>query len=298
MDHQHIWQKEPPDEGKLLRSRTADERQGDEEDMAYNSGWACPEELQHLRLLVEEDPNFENSSDWPEVVEWCSSCTITRVVKLVLPNEIKVLESPVEVEEGTADSKVDEEKACCDAFTQTPPRQRPRRRGGRASRIRRMLSYQLMLTVKRGLPLSKLLSNQKTDARSSKAELQKKFVTPSFKVKEEVVIKKEEKLEEVAEVKVKEEKEEVVCPSEGVSTSGSSNFTLRNSQSVANPSSSHPLPIGPVMHPFSVPPPPLFTPHFIPCFQTPQYCQTPAANWGFCGGCQCWGPVIPICFLR
>ena len=176
MDHQHIWQKEPPDEGKLLRSRTADERQGDEEDMAYNSGWACPEELQHLRLLVEEDPNFENSSDWPEVVEWCSSCTITRVVKLVLPNEIKVLESPVEVEEGIADSKVDEEKACCDVFTQTPPRQRPRRRGGRASRIRRMLSYQLMLTVKRGLPLSKLLSNQKTDARSSKAELQKEFL--------------------------------------------------------------------------------------------------------------------------
>ena len=89
---------------------------------------------------------------------------------------------------------------------------------------------------------------------------------------------------------LKKEKEEVVCPREGVPTSGSSNFTLRNSQSVANPTSTRPhsIPL------FSIPPPPLFTPPFIPLFQTPQYCQMPAANWGFCGGCQCWGPVIPI----
>ena len=279
MAHEHVWQSEPPDEGDLLCSKTSDERRGDEEDMAYNSGWACPEELQHLRLLVEEDPNFENSSDWPEVVEWCSSCTITRVVKLVLPEQVKV-------EESTADSKVDEKKVSCDAFTQTP-RQRPRRRGGRGSRTRRMLAYQLMLTVKRGLPLSRLLSNQKTEARSSRAE---EFALPPLKVKEEVVIKKEEKVEEVAKVEVKEEREEVNCPGEGVPTSGSSIFTLRNSQSGANPTSTQPRSI-PL---FSVPPPPLFTPPFIPLFQTPQYCQMPAANWGYCGGCHCWGPVIPI----
>ena len=153
-----------------------------------------------------------------------------------------------------------------------------------------MLAYQLMLTVRRGLPLSKLLSNKKTDAGSSKAELQEEFATPSFKVKEEVVIKKEEKQEEVAKPEVREKREEVDCPGEGVSTSGSSNFTLRNSQSGANPTSikPHSIPL------FSVPPPPLFTPPFIPLFQTPQYCQMSAANWGFCGGCQCWGPVIPI----
>lgn len=56
--------------------------------------------------------------------------------------------------------------------------------------------------------------------------------------------------------------------------------------------------IGPVISPFSVPPPPLFTPHLIPLYQTPQYCQMPAANWGLCGGCQCWGPMIPICFIQ
>ena len=137
--------------------------------MAHNSHWAGPEELQNLRLLLVEDPDYENSSDWPEVVEWCSSCAFTRVVKLVLPEEgMKVLEPAVEVEASTAD-----------ASTQTPKR-RPRRKGGRGSRARRMLAYQLMLTVKRGLPLSRLLSNQKTDARSSEAE---EFALP--KVKEE-----------------------------------------------------------------------------------------------------------------
>ena len=151
-----------------------------------------------------------------------------------------------------------------------------------------MLAYQLMLTVERGLPLSRLLRKQKTDARSSKAELQsKESASAPLKVKEEVVIKKEEKLEEV---EVKEERKEVDCPGERVSSSESSNFTLRNSQSGANPTSTRPHSISP----FSVPPPPLFTSPPFPLFQTPQYCQMPAANWGFCGGCLCWGPVIPI----
>ena len=264
MSHQHVWQKEPPDG----ITRDGDEKYGDMRDMAHNSFWTSREELQRLRLLLKKDPDFEKSTDWPMVVEWCSSCAITRVVKLILPEEINVLEPPVEV---------DEKKGSCDAFTQTP-RQRPRRRGGRASRARRMLAYQLMLTVKRGLPLSRLLSNQKTDARSSEAE---EFALPNVK---------EEKLEEVAKVEVKEEREEVDCTRERVSSSESSIFTLRNSQSGPNPTSTQPHSIPA----FSVPPPPLFTPPFIPLFETPQYCQMPAANWGFCGGCQCWGPVIPI----
>ena len=149
--------------GKKIR--TGDERYEDTRDMAHNSFWFSREELQRLRLLLKEDPDFNNSTDWLIVMEWCSSCAITREVKLVLPEEIKLLEPPVEVEESTAaNSKVDE-NASCDAFTQTP-RQRPRRRGGRGSRTREMLAYQLLLTVKHGLP--RLLSRQKTDARSSR----------------------------------------------------------------------------------------------------------------------------------
>ena len=42
-----------------------------------------------------------------------------------------------------------------------------RRRGGRGSRMRRLLAYQLQLSVEKGLPLSRLLK-QGTDARSPK----------------------------------------------------------------------------------------------------------------------------------
>ena len=203
----------------------------------------------------------------------------------------------IEEERGTTDVKVDDEKTSCDVSTQTP-RQKPRRRGGQGSRKRRMLAYQLMLTVKRGLPMSRLLSNQGTDARSTKAELQEESTLPPLKVKEEVVIK-EEKQEEIVVPEVREERKEVDCSGEGVSSSGLSKAsTLRNSQSGANPSTFKPSSTGPFISPFSVPPPPLFTPHVFPLFQTPQYCQMPAANWGFCGGCQCWGPIIPTCFVQ
>ena len=265
MAHQHVWLKEPPD------GRTSDDKYGDMRDMAHNSFWTSKEELQRLRLLVEEDPEYETSSEWPGLVEWCSSCADSRVVKLVLPEEIQV---HGEVVESTAAFS----KVSCNAFTQTP-RQRPRRRGGRGSRARRMLAYQLMLTVKQGLPLSRLLTNQKTEARSSEAKLQsEEFTSPPLKVKEEVVIK-EEKLEEVVKVEVKEETEEVDCPRERVSSSESSNFTLRNSQSGANPTSTQPHSISP----FSVPPPPLFTPPFPPFPDStvlPDACCKLGVLWG------------------
>ena len=123
-----------------------------EEDMAHNSYWTSPEELQRLRVLVEKDPEYETSSSWPMLVEWCSSCSITRLVRLVLPKEeSKVLEAEVkeEVVETAPDCKVkEEEEVSCeataqDASTQTPRR---RRRGGRGSRMRRLLAYQLKLT--------------------------------------------------------------------------------------------------------------------------------------------------------
>ena len=88
MSHHHVWQKEPSDG----ITRDGDERYGDLRDMAHNSFRTSREELQRLRLLLKKDPDFEKSTDWPMVVEWCSSCAITRVVKLILPEEIKVLE--------------------------------------------------------------------------------------------------------------------------------------------------------------------------------------------------------------
>ena len=67
-DHQHVWAKEPP-QGEQFSERPSIDRRGDMLDVAHNSFWTSPEELKRLRLLREEDPGFENSSDWPMVVE-------------------------------------------------------------------------------------------------------------------------------------------------------------------------------------------------------------------------------------
>ena len=47
-----------------------------------------------------------------------------------------------------------------------PGTRRRRRRGGRGSRMRRLLVHQLLLTEKRGLPLSRLLCLRRTEAKS------------------------------------------------------------------------------------------------------------------------------------
>ena len=150
-------------------------------------------------------------------------------MKLVLPEE----EAKVPMEE---EEKVTEQEAhisdCIlqDASTQTP-KQKLRRRGGRESRTRRLLAFQAMLTVKRGLPMSRLLSEKKTDARSSKEDflkLQEESASPALKMRKEKekVVKKEKNMEVV--------KEKEYCPREGVSSSGSPIFTLRNSQTGAS----------------------------------------------------------------
>ena len=151
MGHLHQWKSEPP-EGTLQWSKS-----WDEEDMAANAMFQSPEEIQRLRLSLEKDPKFETSSNWPSLVDWCSTCTSTRLVRL----EKEMLEPATDKEEEiVAVCKVEEEDSSCeatakDACTQTPWR---RRRGGRGSRMRRLLAFQLMLSEKKGLPLSRLLS--------------------------------------------------------------------------------------------------------------------------------------------
>ena len=210
------------------------------------------------------------------------------IMPLVLPEE----EAKVPMwEEGVTEQVLKVGISDCilqDASTQTP-KQKLRRRGGRESRTRRLLAFQAMLTVKRGLPMSRLLSEKKTDARSSKEDflkLQEESASPALKMRKEKekVVKKEKNMEVV--------KEKEYCPREGVSSSGSPIFTLRNSQTGASTPPPKPQTPWPDAPPF--PPPPLFTSPLLPPNQTPQYCATPAANWGFCGGCHCWGPVLPI----
>ena len=141
MPHQHHWQSEPP-EGKFTWSKSWDERYGDEEDVAANAMYASPEEITRLRLELKKDPDYATSSNWPSLVEWCSSCTSTRLVGLVLPEEEHEVKEAVIKEEVQEETKVacnmEVTKAgCCeataqDACTQTPRR---RRRGGRVGVI-------------------------------------------------------------------------------------------------------------------------------------------------------------------
>ena len=148
-----------------------------------------------------------------------------------------------------------------------------------------------MRAEQEGCLLSKLCSlsseaflSQGFSARSSEMDflrLQEESASPALKVRKEKTTEKEEKKEVV------KEKEEKYCPREGVSSSGSHIFMLRNSQTGVSIPPSKPHTIGSDPPPF--PPPTLFTPPFLPPHQTPQYCTTPAANWGFCGGCHCWG---------
>ena len=253
--------------------------------MAANSMFTSPEEVNHLRSLLHNDPGLETSSSWPHLTEWCSSCKSTRSVRLVLPEE--ETETAMEDEETlVAKQEVCSDLISQDASTQTP-KPKLRRRGGRESRTRRLLAFQAMLTVKRGLPMSRLLSKQKADARSSEVDflrLQEESASPALKVRKE---KEKEENKEVV-----KDKEEKYCPREGVPSSGSSIFTLRNSQTGISSPPSKPHTIRP--DPPTFPSPPLFTPPFLLPHQTPPYCTTPAANWGFCGGCHCWGPVLPI----
>ena len=70
MVHEHNWQKEPP----FDFNKSYDERYGDEEDEASNCFWSSPDGVQHLRTLLEKEPAYENSPNWPQLVEWCSTC--------------------------------------------------------------------------------------------------------------------------------------------------------------------------------------------------------------------------------
>ena len=301
MPHHHLWHSEPP-EGKFTWSKSWDERYGDEEDMAANAMLTSPEETIRLRMELKKDPDYVASSNWPSLVEWCSTCTSTRLVRLVLPEEEHEVKEAVVKEEVKQVAKVVEvEKASCcearavDAFTQTPPR---RRRGGRGSSMRRLLAFQLMLSKKKGLPLSRLLTITETNSRHSKREeqmrLQEESASPLLNRKSAKVGKEEEKV--LGKEGVKEEESGL---GKEVSSSGSTYFTLRNFPTVADPPSTQPLPRGPCLPPSPAvsPPlstPPFFTPPWIPLHPTPQFGQMPAANWVICGGCQMWGTVVPF----
>ena len=285
MVHKHNWLNEPP----LDFNKSYDERYGDEEDEASNRFWASPDGVQHLQSMLEKDPTFETSPNWPQLVEWCSTCSARRFIRVALPHVVLTRDkedSKVEREvkqELQEQEQVVEAVVAKDATTQTPPCKR-RRSGGKGSRMRRLIAFQLSLSKKHGLPPSRLVS----------------------------LIKKEVE-EKEHEVKVKEEKEKVMPCSAGASTGGQTLSTPRSNQpeevkptpepalqcpntppfpNLSSPFYTHTntSPITYISHPqhfpqFSSP----YTPFFIP-----PTCGglMPGPQWVLCGACQAWGTIM------
>ena len=283
----------------MFWSKSFDQRYGDEEDMASNTMFKSPEEIQRLRGLVKRDPEFETSSSWPNIVEWCSTCTSTRLVSLILPEE-EVEPVAEKEEEIVAVCKVEEEDSSCeamakDACTQTPRRRR--RRGGRGSRMRRLLAFQLMLTQKKGLPLSRLLTLKEADTRFSKRKelrrLQEESASPMLSRKGIKVVEEEENEVKEGLVDLKEEKEG--CFSMGASAGGSTTFTPRSSQ----PEVAHPT-LDSFQLPTMSPSPHLSPPSYIwlpmhpstSFYSSPPCGLMPGHQWLICGACHSWGSVI------
>ena len=112
----------------------------------------------------------------------------------------------------------------CEPAAESKPR---RRRGGQGSRMRRLLAFQLMLTEKRGLPVSRLLSSKRTEARSSREEMMRVQEESASPVLRRRSIEGKEK-EDIHKHNVKKEEGEGRCSSLEASTGGSISFTPRS----------------------------------------------------------------------
>ena len=153
--------------------------------------------------------------------------------------------------------------------------------------MRRLLAFQLMLTEKKGMPLSRLLTLKKSDAKNFKRKELRRFQEESASP----MLKKVESQETEVKVNLEDMKKEEGCFSKGASAGGSSIFTPRSSPSdVATPTfDSSPLPTVP-------PSPPSFvwlpTPPYTTFYSPRPWDLMPGHQWLICGACHSWGNVI------
>ena len=309
--HQHHWRDEPP-EGRLYFNKSYDERYGDEEDMATNAMLTSPEELRRLRCLLAKDPSFKNHSSWPMLTEWCATCTASRSVRLELPEEEKEEMLEVKLEKLPEPKEVAQVQKLCsfkqedkthlehcehaaikvEGSEEVTRKKGKRVRGGRGSRMRRLLAFQLMLTEKKGLPLSRLLTLKEADARYSKREELKRTQEESASpIRTSVNVKVEEKEAKVTSVDMKKEEER--CVNMGASTGDSLNFTPRSSQPEVTLPNLNTCPQLQLVSPFPsyvwVPVP---APAFTSFYQSSQSDLMPGHQWMICGTCHSWGTVM------
>ena len=116
--------------------------------------------------------------------------------------------------------------------------------------MKRLFAFQLMLTEKKGVPLSRLLTLKEADARYSKrgelSRVQEESAFPMLSRRSTNVVKVKEEQKEI-EVnsldKKKEEEEEGGGFSKGASTGGSTIFTPRSLQAEVTSPTLNPFPL-------------------------------------------------------
>ena len=79
---------------------------------------------------------------------------------------MEMIENEDATESGAEEGEGKGPDALTEGESSEPGAHRRKRRGGRGSRMRRLLVHQLLLTEKRGLPLSRLLCLRRTEAKS------------------------------------------------------------------------------------------------------------------------------------
>ena len=192
-----------------------------------------------------------------------------------------------EEKEAVDDIKLEVEKdqpRVSDACTQTPKR---RRSGGKASRMRRLLAYQLMLTRKRRLPPSRLQLTLEELKR-----IQEESASPFLR--EGVVGVKANNNKEKISDHLHLDKEKEGHTSVGTSTGDQPHFPTRSSQ--ADPVTStpfQPTQTGTSFFPFPTPWYTWTTSMPLTTFCTPSPNDPmPGQHWVICGSCHSWGTVI------
>ena len=163
--------------------------------------------------------------------------------------------------------------------------------------MRRLLAYQLKLTQKRGLPLSRLLSLVESETRYSRRNeqrrMQEESASPMLSRKTVTKAEVEEKEGKVDLVDMKKEEER--CFNMGALTGDSLNFTQRSSQPEVTLPNLNTCPQLQLVSPFPsyvwVPVP---APAFTSFYQSSLSDLMPGYQWMICGTCHSWGTVMMI----
>ena len=308
--HTHRWLPRPPSSLTFRVKGLSEVEEEDMQTLAYNDDMCTPDAQEELK---------ETGDTWQQA-QWCHGCHALRLSKPLKHGEgMEDKEEVKEVrgeEEGWREwlqllwEKVErgmEEGSC-----QSPPGEKRRRRGGRASRLRRLLRYQLYLVEKRGLPLSRLLSQRHTDAGSPRLRnrrVQEVSASPQLRRRGENKVRSrggggrgEEVREEEGEGEESSSAESVHAPKPKFSICSQLWPSPPPSTPLSAPPSTPQIPQQPGVPPFSSFPfsyTTPYTPPYTPPYSTlpsPTCGPTPGPQWVVCGRCQFEGYTTPLIF--